>query len=124
MCVLTAIRIPSPVRRAYEACRVHLPPIQVLVFEFSIVDARGASPITVRNVAALYHKLINDAVEGCLGVAEAIVLAGAELTKTVHSLVSRAALLVRFQALTSRMSLAFDPRRARWSGDQLVHGRC
>lgn len=84
MCVLTAIRIPPSIRRAQQSCRIHLPPMHVLVLVLSTIDARCACAITLGDIAALDHELIDHAVEGCFRVRQAIVVAGTELAETEH----------------------------------------
>ena len=77
MCVLTAIRVPSSIRRTDQTRRMHLPPVQVLIFELAAVDAGCAGTVAIIDVSALDHELINDSVEGCFSITQAIVLAGA-----------------------------------------------
>lgn len=75
--VLTAVRIFASVRRADQTCGVHLPPLQVFILELAAVDTRCARAVAIHDIAALDHKLVDYSVEGCFGVGQAAVFAGA-----------------------------------------------
>lgn len=123
---LAAVRPPAPVRHTYQTLRVDLSPADVLVLELAAVDAGAAGPVTFRDVAALHHELVDDAVEGRqlvgqgLGDGRRRVGARCEGTETVADLVSTR--LGTFMVglgrveeleLTSRMFWVFCRRRAR-----------
>ena len=85
VCVLTTIRILPSVRRAHQPCRIHLPPVQVLVRKLIAVYADSTGPIALGYVTTLYHELVNDSVKRRFCVKESIVLACAQLAEAVVS---------------------------------------
>lgn len=85
LCVLTAIHISPSICRTHQARRIHLTPIQILIFELFAVDAcTTTGAIAIFYVTALYHELVYNSVEGYFGVGKAIVLAGAQLSKATR----------------------------------------
>ena len=77
MCVLTAIGICSTIGGAHQSRRIHVSPVQVLVFKFAIVNARRARTVAVGDISALNHERFDNAVERRLGERHALVLASA-----------------------------------------------
>lgn len=61
--VLTTVCISSSVSHADEASRVNLSPADVLVLELFTVYRSAPGTIALRNVAALDHELVDDAVK-------------------------------------------------------------
>lgn len=62
--VLTAVRVLPTIGHAHQSLLVNWPPTDVLVLELSAVYRVTASAVAFGDVAALYHKFIDDAVEG------------------------------------------------------------
>lgn len=84
--VLTAIRIPTSICRAYQPSSIDSPPVEILILEFAVVDAcLAARAVAVFDVTTLYHELVDDSMEGGLGVGQSTVLAGAELPEACNS---------------------------------------
>ncbi len=69
---LAAVRPFAPVCHTHQSVPVDLSPSDILVFELAAVDARAAGPVALRDVAALYHELVYDAVEGGLLVGQGL----------------------------------------------------
>jgi hypothetical protein len=82
--LLAAICILSSVRTAHQSGSIQLSPVEILIFKFAAIDAGHSRSIALFNVAALYHELVYDPVEGYLSVRETIVFAGAQLPKTAR----------------------------------------
>lgn len=81
MRVLTAIRVGTAVGRADQPLGLHIPPTQILIIKLLAVDTDPPRAVALVDVAALDHELVDDAVEGCCRVGQAIVLAGAQLAE-------------------------------------------
>lgn len=69
---LATVRPFAPVGHTHQSVPVDLSPSDVLVFELAAVDARAARPVALRDVAALHHELVYDAVEGGLLVGQGL----------------------------------------------------